>query len=309
MKYRNRYFEFIQLFFLFFIFFFSSTISAGALDPKPIFFNAVLKGDTIIVEDFLFKKVVDVNARSSPHERTALIYAAISGHIAIVETLITYGADVNLQDSYGSTALIRAVQNNHVEIVKKLVANGADVNIEDQSIKMSALMIAEGNKNQKILDILRDNGRKKHSTENLRAEVADMQKPQQKRWTGKGNKKTEWFTVKSKRWYIDWEFIYEDIPVSSDDLPQGMFITAFKQGSDIPSGIQVPINSYGLRKSMRDEHGHFDDPLRKYLRDGGKKVGERIVLENGPGVFMLDIDGAIRWDVSVGNSDDLENKR
>lgn len=305
-KYRNRYLAFIQLCFVFFC---SSTISARALDPKPIFFNAVLKGNTIIVEDFLFKKVVDVNARSSPHERTALIYAAGSGHIAIVETLIAYGADVNLQDVYGATALIHAVQKNHVEIVKKLVANGADVNMVDNSNHMSALMIAEVNRNQEIFDILKGNGNRKKITENLPTEVADIQEPQQKRWTGGGNKRTEWFTIKSKRWYIDWEFIYEDIPVSSDGPQKRMLITAFKQGSDIPSVIQVPINSYGLRKSMRDEHGHFNDPLSKYLRDGGKKVGERFVLENGPGVFMLDIDGDIRWEVSVGISDGLESKR
>jgi ankyrin repeat protein len=62
----------------------------------------------------------------------ALILAAQNGHIAMVNTLIAAGADINAIGQGGCTALMAAARNGHIKIVKTLIAAGADVNVVSQ---------------------------------------------------------------------------------------------------------------------------------------------------------------------------------
>ena len=43
------------------------------------------------------------------------------GHEPVVQTLISEGANVNIQDSYGWTALMLASQNGHFQIAELLL--------------------------------------------------------------------------------------------------------------------------------------------------------------------------------------------
>ena len=63
---------------------------------------------------------------------TPLIAASSYGYIGIVECLVDYGADLDIQNRYGNTALIGAIQNGHIDIAKYLVKKGADVTKTNQ---------------------------------------------------------------------------------------------------------------------------------------------------------------------------------
>ncbi|HLO48702.1 MAG TPA: ankyrin repeat domain-containing protein, partial [Kamptonema sp.] len=60
--------------------------------------------------------------------RTALMYAAETGHSEVVVALLQAGANPNYQDAVEYTALALAAQKGHFTTVRELVAAGADVN-------------------------------------------------------------------------------------------------------------------------------------------------------------------------------------
>ena len=66
---------------------------------------------------------------TDPDGRTALMFAAESGHDASVDSLIQSGADVNFSDSDGATALLLAVQMGYDKCVDLLIKTGANVNV------------------------------------------------------------------------------------------------------------------------------------------------------------------------------------
>lgn len=62
------------------------------------------------------------------HGWAALHFAALKGHVAIVETLLAAGADKDRQTLEGLTPLHIAAINGHVEVVRVLLRAGADIN-------------------------------------------------------------------------------------------------------------------------------------------------------------------------------------
>ena len=83
----------------------------------------------------------DVNAKEYSIGLTALIIAALEGHHAVVQVLLTKGAEVNAKDMSGTTPLIAATKNGHAAVVQALLAKGPNVNMKDFSGK-TALMHA-----------------------------------------------------------------------------------------------------------------------------------------------------------------------
>ena len=68
-----------------------------------------------------------LNHQDPNTNKTGLIYAAIAGHVHIVEELIKQGTDI--EKSYdGSTPLYHATSRGHVEVVKILLNYSANVN-------------------------------------------------------------------------------------------------------------------------------------------------------------------------------------
>ena len=63
---------------------------------------------------------------------TALTFAARDGQLAIAQTLIARGADINWIDGEGVTPLILASFKGHVDVAKLLLAHGADPTVRDQ---------------------------------------------------------------------------------------------------------------------------------------------------------------------------------
>jgi ankyrin repeat protein len=71
----------------------------------------------------------DVNAGESTMNAPALVLAAASGHLEVVEALLAAGADVHRAMSNQGTALHAAAKGAYPAIVERLAAAGADVNV------------------------------------------------------------------------------------------------------------------------------------------------------------------------------------
>jgi ankyrin repeat protein len=64
-----------------------------------------------------------------PHGQTALMLAALGGHLAVVELLIERGANLDITAKYGLSALMLAIVNGHEKVAERLIAAGADLSI------------------------------------------------------------------------------------------------------------------------------------------------------------------------------------
>ncbi len=82
------------------------------------------------VIDELLTTGADANT-ADRNKNTALIYAARDGHQEIAVTLLRAGADVNWIDGEGVTPLILAAFKNHPTMVRLLLDNGADKSVVD----------------------------------------------------------------------------------------------------------------------------------------------------------------------------------
>lgn len=76
---------------------------------------------------------------AEPYRGTPLVWAAASGRVDAVEWLLDHGAKINQRTTFGGpdhgqgvTALHLAAQNNRLTMVQRLVTHGADPAIEDE---------------------------------------------------------------------------------------------------------------------------------------------------------------------------------
>jgi hypothetical protein len=108
------------------------------VDPngEPVLVAAARAGNTATVEVLLAGKA-NVNARSRFGD-TALMVAALNGHLELVRKLRVRGAAV---DQPGWTALIYAATGGHDDVVRYLLAEGANVNAGSPN-GTTALMMA-----------------------------------------------------------------------------------------------------------------------------------------------------------------------
>jgi len=114
---------------------------------------AALYGHMEIVE-FLIEKGVDVNAR---FYLTPLQCATAKGHKEVVEFLVKKGADVNAPSTTGETPLHYAALHGQKDIAEFLIKNGADVNAEN-SVYVTPLHYAAETSQKEIALLLIENG-------------------------------------------------------------------------------------------------------------------------------------------------------
>lgn len=92
----------------------------------------------------LGKRKLDLDACDSL-ERTALMAAALAGHVQIAEALLAAGANAELSDRNGTNALMEAARSGAVSIIHALGKRKVDANRVD-SLGRTALIIACGSR-------------------------------------------------------------------------------------------------------------------------------------------------------------------
>ncbi|MBI3899866.1 MAG: ankyrin repeat domain-containing protein [Gammaproteobacteria bacterium] len=100
----------------------------------------------------------DKKSRSpSLHGAAALFGAVLKGRIAIVQTLLKQGVNVNTRTVTGKTPLMAAAYKGYSDIVQLLLDNGAEANARDTRGD-SALKMAERGGYSRIVQTLRASG-------------------------------------------------------------------------------------------------------------------------------------------------------
>lgn len=98
---------------------------------------------------------LDKSSRSkSVHGAAALFNAILKGRIAVVQSLMAQGVNVNVRTVTGKTPLMAAAYKGYSDIVQLLLDNGADPNIADHSGD-TALKMAERGGFTRLADQIR----------------------------------------------------------------------------------------------------------------------------------------------------------
>jgi ankyrin repeat protein len=77
-----------------------------------------------------------------PIDKTKLAWHlgnAASKNLGLINTLISFGADVNAKDYWGKSCLVSSIEKNRKDIIKILLDNGADIHAYDDSAIKSAM--------------------------------------------------------------------------------------------------------------------------------------------------------------------------
>ena len=72
--------------------------------------------------------------------------AATAENLAVVETLLAAGADLEIRDKEGETALTLAADSGNVEAVRALLAAGANANVKSGDGGTALMAAAAGGK-------------------------------------------------------------------------------------------------------------------------------------------------------------------
>ncbi|GMI14779.1 hypothetical protein TrVE_jg7335 [Triparma verrucosa] len=91
--------------------------------------DAAEVGNARKVQELLSAGVFVSCSKEGDEGRTALLKAALRGHLEVVQVLVAAGADVNkARTDDGCTPLFMAAQNGHQNVVQALVTARADLN-------------------------------------------------------------------------------------------------------------------------------------------------------------------------------------
>lgn len=123
---------------------------------QKLLFTACSNGDVDKVHKLLGGQVgrdyIDINAKDSSGS-TALIYSSCFGNEPIVQELLRFGADPDIQDNHEWTALMWAINNHHAQIVRALLENGnASLDTQTSSGKSALAFVSPGSEISKYLE-------------------------------------------------------------------------------------------------------------------------------------------------------------
>lgn len=122
------------------------------INGETMLINAIKEKNDDIV-NLLIENGADVNIKSDDCQRTALMWASLSGRLDYVKLLFNHGALLDLQDRDDCPALLNATYNCHEDVVEFLINNGASLDVVDDE-KYSALMWAVQKQQFKIIKLL-----------------------------------------------------------------------------------------------------------------------------------------------------------
>lgn len=112
------------------------------------------EGDLVAVRLFL---TTGMSPNIAVDGITPLIAASMQGNVEVVETLLSNGADPNMEGLKNGTALVMAAHDEHVAIAKLLLEAGAEVNVVMEETG-TPLMLASSSGNTELVRLLLDAG-------------------------------------------------------------------------------------------------------------------------------------------------------
>jgi ankyrin repeat protein len=118
-------------------------------------FNAAAKAPLAILE-LLVSKGADVKAVSNGG-RTPLHYASLFGNPVTAEFLVSEGASINAEDIKGASPLHLAAVNGHLDAIKFLVSKGSNIHSTAKD-GATVLHYAAMKGNQSVVEYLVSNG-------------------------------------------------------------------------------------------------------------------------------------------------------
>lgn len=114
---------------------------------------AVENGHWSVVELLISLGKCDVSAKDKKG-RTALIVAAKFDHVALIELLLTHGANVDEADAEGVTALSWACFRGHAKAFECLLSRSANVNLRDKNHRTALHFAAIGGNVRIVVKLL-----------------------------------------------------------------------------------------------------------------------------------------------------------
>ena len=151
-----------MIFFCWFQFLSTQTVSYREQNGELLRIYSI-KGDLTEIKAMIARGDVDVNSMDK-NGFTALMYAALYGHVEIIEYLLAikeskaFEADINLSGkTNGFTPLMLASMSGKLPAVKFLVEKGVNLNASDKN-GFTALMFAAGNNCYEVVRCLVEKG-------------------------------------------------------------------------------------------------------------------------------------------------------
>jgi len=114
--------------------------------------------DDLDTARMLIKSGADLTAKTRVAAITPLYLAASNGNVAMIEALLSAGADANLANDLGTTPLMQASAAGSVEAVKLLLEHGAMVNAKETARQQTALMFAAALNRVPVITLLASRG-------------------------------------------------------------------------------------------------------------------------------------------------------
>lgn len=115
-------------------------------------YDSAYKGDIEHVR-LNVEKDAQYVSRKDNNERLLLHWAAVGGHLLIVQYLLEKGSPVDPEDDFQSTPLILAASSGRTEVVTLLISKGANINAKNQE-GHSSLQLASSKGWKEIVEIL-----------------------------------------------------------------------------------------------------------------------------------------------------------
>lgn len=109
--------------------------------------------DTESMDEFRNRLMSQRRSNASGVSTTVLHLAVRAGNLAMVQTLISNGADVNALNTQDETPLMVAAENNQINIAKELLSRGADPELRDFAT-FTAMAIAVSRGNTEMVQLL-----------------------------------------------------------------------------------------------------------------------------------------------------------
>lgn len=135
-------------------------VSVSAVSSQNLwasYLEGARTGQIVAVRSALQSGRVDVDFAFEEDGMTALMYASLAGHDAVVDAILEAGAQVDLANNEGETALILASKYGFTDVAARLIEAGADPNVRDAS-ERTAWTWARWGENARLLSLLEASG-------------------------------------------------------------------------------------------------------------------------------------------------------